>query len=84
MRVGGVKIKGTFPAGITPGAGDVSFAETPPCVRVAHVRCDTTSITVTRYTVREAIITCSTAIALTTPNPRLATALASDAVTVGS
>lgn len=48
------------------------LAETSPCVWVARFRNDTTLVTVTRYTVREAMITCSTAVTLPAPNPRLA------------
>lgn len=44
------------------------LAETPPCVWVAHTWCDTILVTVTTYTVREAIISCSAAITLPATN----------------
>lgn len=49
------------------------LAETPPGVWVAHIRSDTITVAVARYTLGEAIVSRSTAITLSATDSRLAT-----------
>lgn len=50
------------------------LAEAPPCVRVTHLRCNTTLITLTGETVGETVETSSTAVTLAATDPRFAAA----------
>lgn len=58
---------------IQKGMRKSHLAETPPGVWVAHIRSDTITVAVARYTLGEAIVSRSTAITLSATDSRLAT-----------